>query len=109
MDFTHVWNECETFVIAKCGHRPPSHGVEHMRAVAETSVSICEQVGREGRFKCLVVIVAWLHDVCDHKYQEVANMVCLLCSPAFDSVTGQVILMDGGQVIPRGMIFAENS
>jgi NAD(P)-dependent dehydrogenase (short-subunit alcohol dehydrogenase family) len=41
-------------------------------------------------------------------YQEVANMVCLLCSPAFDTVTGQVILMDGGQVIPRGMTFAEN-
>jgi hypothetical protein len=35
-------------------------------------------------------------------------MVCLLCSPAFDCVTGQVILMDGGQVIPRGMTFTEN-
>jgi NAD(P)-dependent dehydrogenase (short-subunit alcohol dehydrogenase family) len=34
--------------------------------------------------------------------QEVAHMVCLLCSPAFDSVTGQVIVMDGGQTLPRG-------
>jgi NAD(P)-dependent dehydrogenase (short-subunit alcohol dehydrogenase family) len=32
---------------------------------------------------------------------EVAHMVCLLCSPAFDSVTGQTIVMDGGQTIPR--------
>ena len=38
-------------------------------------------------------------------YQEVANMVCLLCSPVFDTVTGQVIIMDGGQTIPRGMTF----
>ena len=38
-------------------------------------------------------------------YQEVADMVCLLCSPAFDAVTGQVIVMDGGQTISRGMIF----
>ncbi len=41
-------------------------------------------------------------------YQEVADMVCLLCSPAFDAVTGQVILMDGGQTIPRGLIFENN-
>lgn len=38
-------------------------------------------------------------------YQEVADMVCLLCSPTFDPVTGQVIRMDGGQTIPRGMTF----
>jgi NAD(P)-dependent dehydrogenase (short-subunit alcohol dehydrogenase family) len=38
-------------------------------------------------------------------YQQVADMVCLLCSPSFDSVTGQVIVMDGGQTIPRGMTF----
>jgi NAD(P)-dependent dehydrogenase (short-subunit alcohol dehydrogenase family) len=38
-------------------------------------------------------------------YQQVADMVCLLCSPAFDIVTGQVIVMDGGQAIPRGITF----
>jgi NAD(P)-dependent dehydrogenase (short-subunit alcohol dehydrogenase family) len=36
---------------------------------------------------------------------QVAEMVCLLCSPAFDLVTGQVIVMDGGQTLPRGMTF----
>jgi NAD(P)-dependent dehydrogenase (short-subunit alcohol dehydrogenase family) len=41
-------------------------------------------------------------------YQQVAEMVCLLCSPAFDIVTGQVIVMDGGQAIPRGATFADN-
>jgi NAD(P)-dependent dehydrogenase (short-subunit alcohol dehydrogenase family) len=32
---------------------------------------------------------------------EVAEMVCLLCTPAFDIVTGQTIVMDGGRSIPR--------
>ena len=30
---------------------------------------------------------------------EVARMVCLLCSSAFDFVTGQTIIMDGGRMI----------
>jgi NAD(P)-dependent dehydrogenase (short-subunit alcohol dehydrogenase family) len=41
-------------------------------------------------------------------YQEVADMVCLFCSPAFATVTGQTIIMDGGQTIPRGMTFEDN-
>ncbi len=32
---------------------------------------------------------------------EVAEMVCQLCKPAFDSMTGQTIVMDGGRSIPR--------
>lgn len=32
---------------------------------------------------------------------EIAEMVCLLCAPAFDIVTGQMIVMDGGRSIPR--------
>ncbi len=32
---------------------------------------------------------------------EVAEMVCMLCTPAFDSATGQTIVMDGGRSIPR--------
>lgn len=32
---------------------------------------------------------------------EVAEMVCLLCTRAFESVTGQTIVMDGGRTIPR--------
>lgn len=33
--------------------------------------------------------------------REIARMVVLLCSPAFDSVTGETIRMDGGWSIPR--------
>jgi len=32
---------------------------------------------------------------------EIAEMVCLLCTPVFDIVTGQTIVMDGGRTIPR--------
>lgn len=32
---------------------------------------------------------------------EIAEMACLLCTSVFDSVTGQTIVMDGGQSIPR--------
>jgi NAD(P)-dependent dehydrogenase (short-subunit alcohol dehydrogenase family) len=32
---------------------------------------------------------------------EVAEVVCQLCGPAFDSVTGQTIVMDGGRSIPQ--------
>lgn len=33
--------------------------------------------------------------------REIAQMVVLLCMPAFDSVTGETIRMDGGWSIPR--------
>lgn len=32
---------------------------------------------------------------------EVATMACLLCTPAFSSITGQVLVMDGGRSIPK--------
>jgi len=33
--------------------------------------------------------------------EEVARMVALVCSPAFDFVTGRAIVMDGGRTLPR--------
>lgn len=32
---------------------------------------------------------------------EVAQMVCLLCTPAFAMMTGQTLVLDGGRAIPR--------
>ena len=32
---------------------------------------------------------------------EIAEMVCLLCTDAFDSVTGATLVMDGGRSVPR--------
>jgi NAD(P)-dependent dehydrogenase (short-subunit alcohol dehydrogenase family) len=33
--------------------------------------------------------------------EEIARMVVLVCSPAFDFVTGRAIVLDGGRTIPR--------
>lgn len=33
--------------------------------------------------------------------EEIARMVALVCSPAFDFVTGRAIVMDGGRTVPR--------
>ena len=32
--------------------------------------------------------------------REIAHMVTLMCSPAFDFVTGRAIILDGGRTIP---------
>ena len=32
---------------------------------------------------------------------EIAEVVCMLCGPPFEAVTGQTIVMDGGRSIPR--------
>ncbi|HZP81970.1 MAG TPA: SDR family oxidoreductase [Chthonomonadaceae bacterium] len=32
---------------------------------------------------------------------EIAEMVCLLCTPAFATLTGHTLIMDGGRTIPR--------
>ena len=35
------------------------------------------------------------------RQDEIARMVQLVCSPAFDFVTGQAIVLDGGRTLPR--------
>ena len=68
-----LWQKLSRSVAEICEGRDASHGHEHMQKVAVNSVRIlkgeitemeeaAEEVGR------LVVIVAWLHDVADHKY-----------------------------------------
>jgi hypothetical protein len=32
---------------------------------------------------------------------EIAEVVCLLCTPAFAMMTGRTIILDGGRTIPR--------
>ena len=33
--------------------------------------------------------------------REIAEMVCLLCTDAFDFMTGTTLVMDGGRSVPR--------
>jgi len=32
---------------------------------------------------------------------EIAEMVCLLCTPTFAMLAGQTLVLDGGHIIPR--------
>lgn len=54
--------------------REPSHGAGHMMTVAGTSTMIYDNELAEGRvpagLRDQVLIVAWLHDVFDHKYDH---------------------------------------
>lgn len=64
----------EQFVRRTCGSRPPSHSADHMERVCAISFKILEHKTRlyyrrnNVARKILIATVAWLHDVCDHKY-----------------------------------------
>lgn len=55
--------------------RDPSHGYEHMKQVFKNSQEICAKICAEGTLISAdvirwIAIVAWLHDVADHKYDK---------------------------------------
>lgn len=64
----------KNFVCETCGRRPPSHSADHMESVCRLSFKL---LGHQTKLyyrrnnvarKLLIATVAWLHDVCDHKY-----------------------------------------
>ena len=66
-----------SFVQEICKDRDPSHGHQHMEEVAQLSMDIFhhkyphpEDVENYGRLLVLTLIVAWMHDVPDHKYDH---------------------------------------
>ena len=62
---------CSDFVKKTCIDRDESHGHHHMQTVFNNSLQIClgEDITDPNIIK-LVSIVAWLHDVADHKYDK---------------------------------------
>jgi len=65
-------SELQKFVADVCEGRDASHGYEHMQAVAQSATKIAEEMNMPDRINDLVIKVAWLHDVADHKY-DVCN------------------------------------
>lgn len=69
-----IWDLCSNFVRTICAGRDPSHGHEHMQSVATTSKYIVQtEFYQHPYFWDLLtntIIVAWLHDVADHKYDS---------------------------------------
>lgn len=71
------WDSLSNFVKKVCEGRDSSHGHEHMKSVAGTALYIYDQLQyieeykqfyTNKSYKNIVMVVAWLHDVSDHKY-----------------------------------------
>lgn len=61
----------KNFVKHTTDGRDPSHGYEHMEKVYENSVKIMDSMDRISELdRMMVTMVAYLHDVADHKYDK---------------------------------------
>lgn len=77
---THnLMNTLPEFVAYTCKDRDPSHGYDHMKKVYENSMLIFnneidlfleDTYYEKEDLERLVMIVSWLHDVADHKYDK---------------------------------------
>lgn len=69
---TFVWNAVLDFVekICKETDRDETHGLDHMKKVAETSLEIYRTTEMDPSLYVPIVIVAGMHDVADKKYDH---------------------------------------
>lgn len=73
-DTIKLWTSLALFVSEECKNRDKSHGFDHMRDVAHLSLEIYDMERKSNSFYNdnttvrYIMIVAWLHDVADHKY-----------------------------------------
>lgn len=71
-----LWNDLSNFVEETCTCRDISHGFEHMKQVAYTSLFIQknEFPDMSQIYVNVLISCAWLHDVADHKYDADGNL-----------------------------------
>lgn len=82
----------EKFVAEVCKGRDASHGYEHMQAVTKSAMEIAVELNMPIRIKELVLKVAWLHDVVDHKYDQDGNLLVKLEQFLSDDKDAELIL-----------------
>ena len=90
---THLLSK---FVSETCKNRDESHGFDHMKTVANiSSIIVSRYFGVNDKYKFLITICAWLHDVNDHKYdnenEEVLNHFLELNFPEYRSLILDII------------------
>jgi HD superfamily phosphodiesterase len=71
LNLIELWKSLSTFVKKTCCDRDESHGHVHMQQVAINSLNILMElndINNKNRIIKMVITVAWLHDVSDHKY-----------------------------------------
>jgi HD superfamily phosphodiesterase len=99
---SYVWRSLDAFVKEGMKDRDPTHGYEHMKAVAIISMDILynlfKNVDKIDEVKMVdiyneVMIVAWLHDYADHKYDidgtlqaEMNSFIQNLCKKEASSI-----------------------
>lgn len=60
----------QDFVFEACEGRDDTHGFTHMQDVADISLEIFRKLGSPADIFIPVLLVSWLHDVADHKYDK---------------------------------------
>lgn len=62
----------DEFVADLTKHRDKSHGYDHLREVSRYAVYIAVEEGCSQEVLVSILLVAWLHDLIDHKYPDEA-------------------------------------
>jgi len=71
-----LWADCNTFINELCRDRDASaHGPHHCRRVVENSIQILSQGNYSEMFWKTTIVVAFIHDVLDHKYPDPSGKV----------------------------------
>jgi hypothetical protein len=89
-----TWNVLNEFVQTVCQGRDESHGWQHMECVANDSIVIFRELHKEMNEKLIsrlkrTIIAAWLHDVCDHKYDHVGKLRTKVISFGMDTFNAE--------------------
>ncbi|QKF93610.1 HD superfamily phosphodieaserase [Fadolivirus algeromassiliense] len=76
IEYLLLWNRLSDVVLVTCEGRDDSHGYNHMLTVVKNALKIFEhemhsidKIYHDQILK-YIIIVAWLHDVADHKYDK---------------------------------------
>jgi HD superfamily phosphodiesterase len=68
LELRPLWYILSNFVKETCADRDESHGHEHMYKVACNTLIMMPYFELSTMDKMICITCAWLHDVCDHKY-----------------------------------------
>lgn len=76
----NLYNNLKDYCSIATRDRDPSHGVEHMNKVCLNSIKIWENEGKQEelnneRILSLIITVAILHDIADHKYGKTIEQI----------------------------------
>jgi len=69
-----IYQKLSSFVKNICKDRDSSHGFDHMKSVADNAMCIAKEENiYDLEILEMILTVAWLHDINDHKYHDEGN------------------------------------